>query len=77
MSENNRNSNNGVGKDVVYGTLGVGAGLGAKALATAAVPTLMSTTGTVVAGVGTIHSGLTATVASFGATALGPLGWIG
>ena len=41
---------------------------GAKAAAAAAVPTIMSATGIVVAGVGTLHGATTAAVASFAAT---------
>jgi hypothetical protein len=56
----------------------IGAGLSylglvvAKCAAGAAVPAVMSSTGTVVAGVGTFHGAVTAVVASFAAT---PISW--
>jgi hypothetical protein len=80
----------------VGGAAGAGVGvaaasgglLGLQALAAAALPTIMSSTGVVVAGVGTLHGPLTAVVASFAATSLivpvsvvgatvGTLGYIG
>jgi hypothetical protein len=60
----------------VKGVLGAGLSLfgvvAAKFAAGAALPAVMSSTGTVVAGVGTFHGALTAAVASFAAT---PMGW--
>ena len=53
------------------GAAAFGATLGAKALAGAALPTIMSQTGVVISGVGTIHGGLTAAAASFAATPVG------
>lgn len=48
------------------GALSFGAGLlFLKGAATMALPTIMSATGTVVSGVGTIHGALTITVATF------------
>ena len=61
---------------VVDTTAGVGTTwtvlVGAKCLAGYSIPTLMSSTGTVISGVGTMHSATTAVVASFAAT---PVGW--
>tara|TARA_R110002050_G_scaffold4905_1_gene23042 strand:- start:273 stop:539 length:267 start_codon:yes stop_codon:yes gene_type:complete len=61
-----------VGEAVTYAAGGAAAGGGAalalQGLAGVALPTIMSTTGTVVVGVGTIQSGLTAGVAAFAAT---------
>ena len=66
---------NSINKDVKHTAIGEGTTFfvvtGAKGLAGQAVPTLMSTTGTVVAGVGTMHTALTAGVASFAATGVG------
>jgi hypothetical protein len=60
--------------DFPFFLIGAGAAvagaLGLKAAVGAAVPAIMSGTGTVVAGVGTFHGGLTATVAAFAAAPL-------
>ena len=53
-----------------------GAILGAKAIAGSMVPWVCSSTGTVVAGVGTIQSSITPIVMSFAATGVGALVWI-
>eukprot|EP00042_Codosiga_hollandica_P059792 m.920331 g.920331 ORF g.920331 m.920331 type:complete len:79 (-) comp63556_c0_seq1:87-323(-) len=50
-----------------------GAVAATKVVAAAALPSVMSATGTVVAGVGTMHGVLTPIVASFAAT---PVGWV-
>ena len=54
------------------GAVATAAGMcGLKAAAGAAVPTIMSTTGVVVPGVGTMHGGLTAATMYFAATPVG------
>eukprot|EP00009_Paramoeba_aestuarina_P006564 CAMPEP_0201507580 /NCGR_PEP_ID=MMETSP0161_2-20130828/1221_1 /ASSEMBLY_ACC=CAM_ASM_000251 /TAXON_ID=180227 /ORGANISM="Neoparamoeba aestuarina, Strain SoJaBio B1-5/56/2" /LENGTH=117 /DNA_ID=CAMNT_0047901997 /DNA_START=126 /DNA_END=479 /DNA_ORIENTATION=+ len=66
---NNNNDNNDNWSSIKYVAGGAGIGglgaLGAQGATAAMVPTLMSTTGTVVAGVGTFHSGLTASAMVF------------
>ena len=52
-------------------TVAAGATLGAKAIAGSMVPWVCSTTGTVVAGVGTIQSSITPIIMSFAATGVG------
>lgn len=47
---------------------GIGVGMISQAAASLALPTIMSSTGTVVAGVGTIHGATTATLAVFAAS---------
>ena len=68
-----------VGKEVTkvaVATTAGGAGtyagaVGLKTAAAMALPTIMAKTGVVVAGVGTIHSTITAIIASFAATPVG------
>ncbi len=62
-----------VGVQTVFGaTIGAAIGIGTQAvsqgIASMALPTIMSTTGTVISGVGTIHGSITASVASFAVT---------
>ena len=67
---------NSVSKTVVNTATGVGAGwvgvFGAKCVAGYSIPALISATGTVISGVGTVHGATTAVVAGFAAT---PVGW--
>ena len=68
-----------VGKEVSKGAVATTAGgagalacaVGLKTAAAMALPTIMAKTGVVVAGVGTSHGAITATVASFAATPVG------
>ena len=62
-----------VGVQTVFGaTIGAAIGIVTQAvsqgIASMALPTIMSTTGTVISGVGTIHGSITASVASFAVT---------
>merc|ERR1711862_47506 len=70
--DSNGNSVGNVAGDIVAGGTGVGLMVGAKSLVgTTVVPALMSSTGTVVAGTGTMHTVLTASLQSW---AFGPIG---
>jgi hypothetical protein len=59
-------------KSVATGLGAAGAWTGVKVLAGTAVPTVMSWTGVVVKGVGTLHGGVTATSQMIAAGTLGP-----
>ena len=62
---------------VAGATAAVAVDLGLKVVASAALPTVMSTTGTIISGVGTIHSGTTAVVAAFAVAPVGSVVVVG